>query len=194
MDELPPSYDRAIPTFVFVTLYLYSFTFAVLASDGLPKPNRGDSKAKQNAEVRVVDAETGLGVPLIELVTVNHLRFVTDNAGRIAFHEPGLMDREVYFTMSSHGYELKKDGFGFSGVKITLKAGQVVTVKIIRRNVAERLCRLTGEGRFRDTLLLGHKPPLADTPNPGLVAGGRIQSSQHGIGARCIGSGATPRE
>jgi len=30
---------------------------------------------------------------------------------------------------------------------------------------------LTGEGRYRDTLLLGRKPPLADTPNPGLVAG-----------------------
>ena len=47
----------------------------------------------------------------------------------------------------------------------------MVEVKITRRNVAERLCRLTGEGRYRDTLLLGHKPPLVDAPNTGLVAG-----------------------
>ena len=35
----------------------------------------------------------------------------------------------------------------------------------------ERLCRLTGEGRYRDTLLLGLKPPLAESANPGMVAG-----------------------
>src|SRR5579871_3390143 len=67
------------------------------------------------AEIRVVDAATGRGVPLAELETVNGLRFVTDNAGRVAFHEPGLMGREVYFSVKSHGYEMPKDGFGFAG-------------------------------------------------------------------------------
>jgi hypothetical protein len=123
------------------------------------------------AEIRVIDAQTGQGVPLIELETVNHLRFVTDNAGRIAFHEPGLMGREVFFTVRSHGYEMKKDGFGFAGLKLIPRAGQVAEVKLTRRNLAVRLCRLTGEGRYRDTLLLGHRPPLDEAPNPGLVAG-----------------------
>lgn len=132
---------------------------------------RHKSTAAAYAEIRVVDAATGCGVPLIELSTVNHLRFVTDNAGRVAFNEPGLMDREVFFTVRSHGYEMKKDGFGFPGAKITPRAGHVAEIKITRRNVAERLCRLTGEGRYRDTLLLGHKPPLPDPPHPGLVAG-----------------------
>jgi hypothetical protein len=140
-------------------------------ADDAPRRTRDDARAVAYAEIRVVDAETDRGVPLVELVTVNHLRFVTDNAGRVAFHEPGLMDREVFFTVRSHGYERKPDGFGFSGVRITPKAGQVAEIKITRRNVAERLCRLTGEGRYRDTLLLGHRPPLADAPNPGLVAG-----------------------
>jgi hypothetical protein len=144
---------------------------ALAAGDDLPKATRGDATTSAYAEIRVVDADTGAGVPLVVLATVNHLRFVTDNAGRIAFHEPGLMNREVFFTVSSHGYEMKKDGFGYAGVRITPKAGQVAVVKITRRNIAERLCRLTGEGRYRDTLLLGHKPPLADAPNPGLVAG-----------------------
>jgi hypothetical protein len=59
------------------------------------------------AEIRVTDAATGRGVPLVELETVNGLRFITDNAGRVAFHEPGLMDHEIYFSVRSHGYEAK---------------------------------------------------------------------------------------
>ncbi|RKH92544.1 hypothetical protein D7Y15_43755, partial [Corallococcus sp. AB030] len=47
--------------------------------------------------VRVVDAATGRGVPLIELKTVNDISHITDSAGWVAFHEPGLMGREVYF-------------------------------------------------------------------------------------------------
>ena len=91
--------------------------------------------------------------------------------GRVAFHEPGLMGREVYFTVRSHGYEHKKDGFGFAGAKVTPKAGRVAEIKVTRRNVAERLCRLTGEGRYRDTALLGHAVPVADAAHPGQVAG-----------------------
>jgi hypothetical protein len=122
------------------------------------------------AEIRVLDADTKRGVPLVQLETVNGLSFVTDNAGRIAFHEPGLMGREVFFTVRSHGYEAKKDGFGFAGVRLTPAAGKVAEVLVQRRNVAERLCRLTGEGRYRDSVLLGHKVP-AESPNPGRVAG-----------------------
>ena len=35
--------------------------------------------------IQVVDEQTGRGVPLVELETVHHLRFVTDSAGRVAF-------------------------------------------------------------------------------------------------------------
>jgi hypothetical protein len=140
---------------------------------GADTPQRGTDgpRASPYAEIHVVDAATGRGVPLVELVTVNHVRFVTDNAGRIAFNEPGLMGREVFFTVRSHGYEMKSDGFGFRGVSITPKAGQISEVKLTRRNAAERLCRLTGEGRYRDTLLLEYRSPLGDAPSPGLVAG-----------------------
>ena len=67
--------------------------------------------------IQVVDAETGRGVPLVELETVNNIQLVTDSAGNIAFLEPGLMDREVFFRVHSHGYEYPKDGFGFRGVR-----------------------------------------------------------------------------
>ncbi len=135
-----------------------------------PRPASGDSRANPHAEIRVVDAATGRGVPLVELTTVHHLRFMTDNAGRVAFDEPDLMGREVFFTVRSHGYEIKRDGFGFPGVRLTPRAGQVSEIRIERRNIAERLGRLTGEGRYRDTLLLGYEPP-PDAGNPGFVAG-----------------------
>lgn len=123
------------------------------------------------AEIQVVDAETGRGVPLVELETVNGLTFVTDNAGRVAFHEPGLMGQPVFFTVSSHGYTVKKDGFGIAGARVTPRVGQVSQIRITRINLAERLSRLTGEGRFRDSILLGHTVPNPDNPNPGKVAG-----------------------
>jgi hypothetical protein len=123
------------------------------------------------AEIRVVDAATGRGVPLVELETVHAVRFVTDNTGRIAFHEPGLMGREVFFSLHGHGYEVAKDGFGIAGVRLTPRAGEVALVKVTRRNRAERLARLTGEGLYRDTLLLGHPLPVKESPHPGQVVG-----------------------
>jgi hypothetical protein len=146
-----------------MTAFLVAATSMLLAGD--------PSQKQLYAGIRVIDAETGAGVPLVELITVNHLRFVTDSAGRVALHEPGLLGREIHFIVRSHGYEMKKDGFGYAGFRMTPKAGEIFEIKIARRNIAERLCRLTGEGRYRDTLLLGIKPPLAEAANPGLVAG-----------------------
>ena len=123
------------------------------------------------AEIRVVDADTKRGVPLVELTTVNHVRYVTDNAGRVAFDAPEPFGREVFLSVKSHGYEVPKDGFGFRGVKITPTIGKVVEIEVRRAMVAERLCRLTGEGRYRDTLVLGYESPIDYGPNPGRVAG-----------------------
>ncbi|MGF1579559.1 MAG: hypothetical protein ACFCD0_09365 [Gemmataceae bacterium] len=123
------------------------------------------------AEIQVVDAATGEGVPLVELETVNGLKFVTDNAGRVAFHEPGLMGKTVFFFVRSHGYEIPKDGFGMAGVRIIPTVGKPAKIKIKRQMLAERLCRLTGEGLYRDTLLLGYERPIPKSKNPGRVAG-----------------------
>jgi hypothetical protein len=130
-----------------------------------------DRPKSHYAEIKVVDAETGHGVPLVELETVNALRFVTDNAGRIAFHEPELMDQQLFFYVRSHGYEYPKDFFKFAGVRLTPRAGEITEIKLPRKNLAERLCRLTGEGRYRDTILLGYDPPLKESEHPGRVMG-----------------------
>ena len=39
--------------------------------------------------IEVVDAATGRGVPLVELRTVNDIRYYTDSNGLAAFDEPG---------------------------------------------------------------------------------------------------------
>lgn len=110
--------------------------------------------------IQVVDEESGLGVPLIELKTVNDISCWTDSAGRIAVNEPGLIGQEVYFHVRGHGYELKPDGFGYRGVRLRVEPGRRATVKVRRKNIAERLYRVTGAGIYRDTILLGEKAPL----------------------------------
>ncbi len=121
--------------------------------------------------IRVVDDQTSRGVPLVELETVNHLRWVTDSGGWVAIHEPGLMGQRVFFFVRSHGYEFPKDGFGFDGVRLQMVAGQKATIKIKRLNIAERLYRVTGEGIYRDSVLLGEPAPLAEPLGSGMVAG-----------------------
>lgn len=111
-------------------------------------------------KIKVVDEATGRGVPLVELETVHRVKFVTDSAGLVAFNEPGLMDRTVFFHVRSHGYEFAKDGFGFAGVRVKPIAGESVMLKMKRLNLAERLYRVTGPGIYRDSVLLGEKAPL----------------------------------
>jgi len=66
-------------------------------------------------QIRVVDEETGRGVPLVELRTVHEQLFVTDSSGRVAVREPEMIGQAVYFHVRSHGYEFPRDGFGFRG-------------------------------------------------------------------------------
>ena len=43
--------------------------------------------------IHVVDAETGRGVPMVELQTTSSVRYYTDSNGLVAFAEPGLMNQ-----------------------------------------------------------------------------------------------------
>ena len=121
--------------------------------------------------IRVVDAETGRGVPLVELETVNHLRFYTDSNGTVAFREPGLMDRQIFFHVRSHGYEYPKDGFGYRGVRLKTTRGTEAVLKLKRLNIAERLYRVTGAGIYRDSRLLGRSVPIEQPLLNGMVFG-----------------------
>src|SRR5687768_10004533 len=118
--------------------------------------------ATEYFKIHVVDDQTGRGVPLIELRTINNISHWTDSAGVVAFNEPGLMNREVFFHVQGHGYTYPKDFFENRGVRLTPVADRSATVKVQRLNIAERLYRITGQGIYRDTLLLGEKAPIRE--------------------------------
>ena len=111
--------------------------------------------------VRVVDAEDGRPVPMVELETVNRRRFVSDNGGWVAFQEPGLLGQRVWFSVRSHGYAYPADAFGATGLALVATAGGRAEIRLPRRNVAQRVARLTGEGGWRDSVLLGQPVPAA---------------------------------
>jgi len=113
--------------------------------------------------VRAIDAQTGRGIPLVELRTVHEVSYWTDSAGWVAIGDPELMHREVYFHVRSPGYTLPADGFGFRGVRLQVRPGGRATVRLERQNIAERMYRITGAGIYRDTELLGQPPP-GNTP------------------------------
>jgi hypothetical protein len=110
--------------------------------------------------IHVVDDQTGRGVPLVELRTVNGVSYWTDSAGWIAINDPELMGQNTYFHITSHGYEYPKDGFGYQGKAFVVKAGETVEIKLPRKNIAERLYRTTGSGIYRDSVLLGKPTPI----------------------------------
>lgn len=110
--------------------------------------------------IRCVDAASGNGVPMIELRTTANQRFLSDSAGWIAIDDPTLMDRDVFFHISGHGYQYPKDGFGFAGKAIRVTAGAEATIPVERVNIAERLYRITGAGIYRDSIRLGKPVPI----------------------------------
>jgi len=122
-------------------------------------------------KISVVDEQTGRGVPLVELSTVNAIRYYTDSNGIVAFHEPGLMNQDVFFFVKSHGYEFPADGFGMAGKKLHVVSGGSAELKIKRANIAERLYRITGGGIYRDSVLTGHPVPIRNPVLNGDVLG-----------------------
>ena len=105
--------------------------------------------------IEVVEKGGGWPVPLVELRTTHHLRFVTDNAGVIALDAPELMGREIWFSVIGHGYEAPKDGFGYAGVRLKPEPGKTLRVEVERRLPARRVGRLTGAGLFAESQKLG---------------------------------------
>ncbi len=120
----------------------------------------GCAFAGQPFAIQVIDGSSQRGVPMVALETDNHVRFVTDSAGWVAFDEPAMMGRAVHFAATSPGYQLPKDGSGQPGMVLQVHAGQMVEVRLVRTCIAERLYRLTGQGIYRDTMLLGREAPL----------------------------------
>jgi hypothetical protein len=121
--------------------------------------------------IQVVEEGTGRGVPLVELKTVNQIRAITDSNGIVAFDEPGLFNRKVFFFVRSHGYEFEKDGFGYRGKALQVTEGGSAQLVIRRINIARRLYRVTGEGIYRDSVLTHDQVPIREPVLNGQVFG-----------------------
>lgn len=121
--------------------------------------------------IRVLDAETGRGVPLVRLETTDASVFISDSAGWIAIEDPVLMGRTVHFTITSHGYEYPTDGFGYRGVALDVTPGGRAEIAVNRTNIAERLYRLTGAGIYEHTCRLGESAPIRQPLLNGGVVG-----------------------
>lgn len=112
-------------------------------------------------EIQFIDAESERGIPLVLCTTTHAVQYVTDNAGRIAYH---LLDGEagkVFFEVETHGYKVPKDGFGISGMQLNMQPQGKHLVRLERINLAERLYRTTGAGQYRDSIVLGYPVPVA---------------------------------
>ncbi|MCC6491800.1 MAG: hypothetical protein IT424_02140 [Pirellulales bacterium] len=126
--------------------------------------------------MEVVDQQSGWPVPLVELRTVHGLRYVTDNAGRIAVDAPELMGRETWFTVIGQGYQRPADGFGYRGVRVVPSPGKTIRVEVERTIIAKRLGRLTGAGLFAESQRLGWE---LDWPESLVVGCDSVQNAVH---------------
>jgi hypothetical protein len=130
----------------------FCLLFLLLPHDAAPAPVPSTTGY---FKIIVVDEETGRGVPLVKLTTTNHITCFTDSNGVVAWNEPGLMNRDVYFRIESPGYIFPGDGR-----RLHVTRGGQVKLSIRRLNVAERLYRVTGQGIYRDSVLTGTPVPI----------------------------------
>jgi hypothetical protein len=132
--------------------------------------------ASTPCRIEVVEAGSGWPVPLIELRTIHQVRFVTDNAGVIAFDLPELMGTETWFDVLGDGYEVSKDGFGNRGVRLTPEPGKTLKVEVNRSSIARCLGRLTGAGVFAESQKTGRE---RDWRESGVLGCDSVQNAVH---------------
>lgn len=132
--------------------------------------------AADTCRINIVDASNGWPVPLVELRTTHQVRFVSDNAGIIAFDLPELMNVKTWFTIEGHGYGVAKDGFGYQGIQVTPRPGETLTIKVTRQLPAKRLGRITGGGIFGESQKLGLEK---DWIEQGILGCDSVQNAKH---------------
>jgi hypothetical protein len=134
------------------------------------------AQAAEPCRIRIVDDSNNWPVPLVELKTTHDVRFVSDNAGVIAFDLPELMNTETWFHVAGHGYSVRKDGFGFVGVRVTPRSGETLTIKVRRELPAKRLGRITGGGLFAESQKLGE---FTGWTEQGILGCDSVQNASH---------------
>lgn len=104
--------------------------------------------------VRLVDPD-GAPFGCVDLETVNHLRFRTDDDGVAAIDEPGLMGEPVWLTPFGPTVEAPVDWLGIPGFQVVLTEGEQDTV-VLDRIAPEADCPLDD----LSTRLQAHGTPI----------------------------------
>jgi hypothetical protein len=149
-------------------LLIFSFAFSLIASI--------NGASLKPCRIEVVEKNSGWPVPLVELRTTHNVRFITDNAGVIAFDLPELMGHETWFDVIGNGYEVPKDGFGMGGVRLKPEPGKTLKIEVNRTIIAKRLGRLTGGGIFGESQKLRRE---LDWPESGILGCDSVQNAVH---------------
>ncbi|QEG36399.1 DUF4185 domain-containing protein [Bythopirellula goksoeyrii] len=112
------------------------------------------TKAQVYHEIQVLDAQSGLGVPLVKL-RANGQDYYTDSNGLLAFGSPGELDQDVAFSLTTYGYAT-------GNWQLHTTSGTASQLTIQREQLAERLYRVTGKGIYQETVLLGYGAPIQE--------------------------------
>jgi len=121
--------------------------------------------------IQVVDSQSGRGVPLVQLRTMNQQTWYTDSNGIVAISDPWLLGRDVLFTVHSDGYVFDERVSDEQAKVLRLQSGGRTQIKIRRDNIAERLYRITGAGIYADSVAAGLPVPIKNPLLDGKVTG-----------------------
>ncbi len=132
--------------------------------------------ASEPFQIQIVDRENQWPVPGVELRTTHNVRFVSDNAGLIAFDLPELMHVRTWLHLQGHGYSVPKDGFGYVGIRVVPRPGESVTIEVNRELPAKRLGRITGGGLFAESQKLGKE---SEWTEQGILGCDSVQNVVH---------------
>jgi hypothetical protein len=152
-------------------------TLKMTRSGTINAPDAGDLQTRLLAShvpgpadcfaLRFVDGANMRGVPLVKVVPVAGDAQWSDSQGMVAICDPDVVGRSIVFSVTSDGYALPSG----STVTLTATAASAATVTLTRRYAGERLYRITGQGIYRDSVLLGLTTPTAAPNINGLVMG-----------------------
>ena len=112
--------------------------------------------------LRVIDKRTLRGLPLVSLAFPAGEQS-TDSQGIAAYCNPDKMGA-LTVPVSSHGYASKT-------VSLQASPGGVAQIELESTFAGERLYRITGQGTYRDSLLLGLRIPVQNGALNGQVVG-----------------------
>src|SRR5258705_3034233 len=113
--KLSPTSTTRLVTVKMALVKIYSFIRGVFLIGLCVFAKSAIADASRPFALRIVDDQTGRGVPLVELKTTSSVRFYTDSAGYAAIDDPSLLGHKIFFYVWSHGYEYPADGFGIRG-------------------------------------------------------------------------------